>query len=1484
MRPEKVTIPLQTLARDVVSEHPRRFVLLRLEVCSSSAAEPALSRPVDLGSQRRHGSDAHASRNHRKGTCWTGIGVSRELELSVAILGSSLPADSPYKHTDLEVELRLCAVEGGPLCVTSARVVGDIYHPNIFPNVGLSSYPSHFIPALCQSSHRIHKVLAGIHYRLRHPLMPGDALARASTADISSWNEDKDDALDDDVDTSRAQPPEVLVPMHVEVDVGSGGAICQAYRERCVFRSDVVACMLEDPALFEARARETCERENLRRRSFHRQIEEARLERTLLKEFDDGTSALPPGEADGDIRQLHASLLKAFKRLDRASTSGVSREGASVSPSCVSVASAPVQRRADAGHEGGPDNAATTTRQDRMGAPAAVPRRTGGHIDTFACVNDVSPVPMIDFVTESPTAGMRSSDSLLLMNDQSFGFGPRHQRRTSGLGELGEGRGNEDQRDAGPATVPPLVWLQMGKLFGQADALGSASSSSSSAGVVQPSSTSVHESKTSIGSDACAIVRRSAAGDHQASGVQGSACSGIVIEAVQGASLAQPICHAPHLQMWTWDAQDCCSFCLLILSRRDLSVVVAARFSPTHPSGMEKMLQVMDEATDECIICLYTESWGTREAKTMEWMRAMGTDCKTVFQKLGCQRWRPARGNASGPSSSSNGTSMKAGGRREKDGGGGVDALEDAAVFDGEMNAGAEGNGSSRHARHTAAGSYGSYGLICIPYLNQTSSGQARVHARGLGGVNSNGLCATHESTTIDTQGMEVALVYDPIDCMYMLVMKDKVDKLHLSDLLLGLNTNAGGLGATVSFRGMTKDSISCAAADEANATSTTAEPSQMASSSPQPTGPADSPSSPSASQSGSASSNSSSPASVSAAPLSHHHHHHHQPHLHHHHHHRHHRQHYHRQHQQQHQLQHHGGQLYQTDTSGLHLEMREFQVQAYLCLHRPVLLVIFAYYALFGGAAGNNNPYRMGSRQWVSFITDCKLNVTFVDSEHLFKESVQRAQDVDHWVQLQRLYQTKFSFKLSSIKAKPQPPPVVPAVAVATATHQRASIGAKPGGRHTHHNHHQQHTHLYRPGAATAHHADSDEANAGASVAKADSGTPSDKTMNKKSQSKSTASVTSQQRQGEGGRPAESARSSHAAMTSDTIRDGNESTGPVSAHSSEQQRAQRAQQSPAGSIGSHGSPRAVQSTARRRRRSSSRAVKGEHGRMDAMMSSSVVGHWGSNNGRPIHGGFDDADGGAASGAAKMSFEGEMGFDAFLEGIVRTSVKIYRTDDFGLAVRRFLYEKVFPTAQRLENNHGFDRAFHHPRCQQILLRNRRNLNRVFMLACPKRWTPFISPARWVEFLKVSGMIGNTLTLARALSFFVLANGGPEAPRYMRLRAFINGFARCAAERQRINLNAGGGGGGGGATGQHGKRGGVSCSDKPNTAAQIGGTDASARDGADPAVRRSTNGGGGAPDNLPDSDSQDNAAMAEALGKAVVHAIQQVVAKERELDL
>ena len=50
-----------------------------------------------------------------------------------------------------------------------------------------------------------------------------------------------------------------------EVDVGSGGAICQAYRERCVFRSDVVACMLEDPALFEARARETCERENLRR-------------------------------------------------------------------------------------------------------------------------------------------------------------------------------------------------------------------------------------------------------------------------------------------------------------------------------------------------------------------------------------------------------------------------------------------------------------------------------------------------------------------------------------------------------------------------------------------------------------------------------------------------------------------------------------------------------------------------------------------------------------------------------------------------------------------------------------------------------------------------------------------------------------------------------------------------------------------------------------------------------------------------------------------------------------------------------------------------------------------------------------------------------------------------------------------------------------------------------------------------------------------
>ena len=285
-----------------------------------------------------------------------------------------------------------------------------------------------------------------------------------------------------------------------------------------------------------------------------------------------------------------------------------------------------------------------------------------------------------------------------------------------------------------------------------------------------------------------------------------------------------------------------------------------------------------------------------------------------------------------------------------------------------------------------------------------------------------------------------------------------------------------------------------------------------------------------------------------------------------------------------------------------------------------------------------------MGSRQWVSFIADCKLNVSFVDSEHLFKESVHHAQDIEHWMQLKRLYQSSNDLE----------------------NNKKVGAVTSSGGN-------------YRSGA----------------------------------------------------------------------------------------------------------------------------MKG------------VSQTWGSNNG--VNNTSHDDRGFPTN---PKNYEGEMGFDAFLEGIVRTAVKVYRTNDFGFAVRKFLYDKVFPAAQRLENNHSFDRSFYHSRCQEIVVKNRRNLNRVFMLACPKRWTRYISPARWVDFLKVSGMIGNTLTLARALSFFILANGGPEAPRYMRFKAFTNGFARCAAERQRLNLD-------------------IQSGDDAN---------------------------------------------AEQLGKAIVHAIHHVLSKERELDL
>merc|ERR1712185_482683 len=101
---------------------------------------------------------------------------------------------------------------------------------------------------------------------------------------------------------------------------------------------------------------------------------------------------------------------------------------------------------------------------------------------------------MIDSVTESPTAGMRSSDSLLLMSEQSFGFG-----RPPAKGALR--RGAAPGAAAEEAAVPPLVWLQMGKLFEAAapeDAAG-------------------------------------AEGGAEGQG-RGGARSGIVIEAVQGAS------------------------------------------------------------------------------------------------------------------------------------------------------------------------------------------------------------------------------------------------------------------------------------------------------------------------------------------------------------------------------------------------------------------------------------------------------------------------------------------------------------------------------------------------------------------------------------------------------------------------------------------------------------------------------------------------------------------------------------------------------------------------------------------------------------------------------------------------------------------------------------------------------------------------------------------------------------------------------------
>ena len=955
MRPEKVSVPLQALARQIASESPRRFVLLKLEVCNSSlrpsdADVPGVSQP--------------------KGVSWTGVGTSRELALFVALLGSSLPEESPYRGVDIELELRLCAVEGGPLCCTAARILGDIYHPNIFPNVGLSSFPPTFIPALSQASHRIFWVLDGLYQRLTDPLMPV-----AESCD----------------------------------------SVCEAFLARTVFRSDVIECMESDRALFEARARETCAKESKRRLALSKVIGESRLERTLLASGKSGAE---------ELRQLHAMLVKSAKRLDRA----------------------------DAGIVEGAVGAA------------------GGHVPAFTCVGDVRPVPMIDRVVPSRTAGIRSSDSLIVSAEQRFGF-----------------------RDAGNSP-PPLAWLRMGKIRDE----------------------------------------------------EGN--SGVVIEGVRRAGSA--------VQVWKWDAQDCSSFCLLILSRRDLRVERAARFSPTHPSGMEKMLEALSSTDDQSIICLYTESWGVREAKTMEWMSALGIDYRSVFRRLGCQRWKPQTGGRAHAAAAA--TSASSGG-----GVADIDAARDERNSTGRLQ---------------GAGTTGSYGLICIPYLSGGSSsdiGDGKQHQYDP----SSGMCFTLESTSIDAQGVEAALVYDSIDLMYMLVMKDKVDKLHLSDILLGLGVASGG-GAAASPSPPPADDTSGSGCDDTT--------------------------------------NSASDASAGAGGA--------------------------------------GGGVTQLQAQAqvqaadeFHLEMREFRVQAYLCLHRPQLLVIFAYYALFGGAAGTNNPYRMGSRQWVSFVTDCKISVSFVDSEHLFKESVSRAADVEHWMQLQRLYGS-------------------PAGDVPDKADKRAGRGGAATGAHSH--------------------------QAGGNFA-------------------------------------------------------------------------------------------------------------------------TVGHWGSNNLGAVRA-AGDGDGLAQGHVPNpKNFEGEMGFDAFLEGIVRTAVKVYRTDDFGLAVRSFLYDKVFPTAQRLQNNEHFDRNFNHPRCQAVLAKNRRNLIRVFMLACPKRWTPFISPARWVDFLKVAGMIGNTLTLARALSFFVLANGGPEAPRHMRLRAFTNGFARCAAERQRLNL--------------------------------------AAEDG-------------------------------EALGKAIINAIQHVLAKERELDL
>ena len=121
-----------------------------IQVCSASNGKPVARNPT---LRKSHGTMSRSVTE--RGVSWAGIGTSRELSLYVALLGSSLPESNPYRKGNFELELRLCIVEGGPLCCVSARFLGDVYHPNIFPNTGLSSYPPNFIPALCQASHRI---------------------------------------------------------------------------------------------------------------------------------------------------------------------------------------------------------------------------------------------------------------------------------------------------------------------------------------------------------------------------------------------------------------------------------------------------------------------------------------------------------------------------------------------------------------------------------------------------------------------------------------------------------------------------------------------------------------------------------------------------------------------------------------------------------------------------------------------------------------------------------------------------------------------------------------------------------------------------------------------------------------------------------------------------------------------------------------------------------------------------------------------------------------------------------------------------------------------------------------------------------------------------------------------------------------------------------------------------------------------------------